>query len=126
MLHLCTYGCLLPRPLREDRGHLKCRIRLSKATRVNLTATRYSANNLTPLKHALTSCDVVRFRCVVALRRAPRRGSFPGRCANGGELSFHFRRTRLRPLATSRVTALGTSLATTLATSRTRRIQGTT
>src|SRR5215208_5201886 len=41
MLHLCTYGCLLPRPLREDRGHLKCRIRLSKATRVNLTATRY-------------------------------------------------------------------------------------
>src|SRR5215217_3817638 len=43
MLHLCTYGCLLPRPLREDRGHLKCRIRLSKATRVNLTATRYEA-----------------------------------------------------------------------------------
>src|SRR5215218_6474183 len=45
MLHLCTYGCLLPRPLREDRGHLKCRIRLSKATRVNLTATRYSSSS---------------------------------------------------------------------------------
>ena len=41
MLHLCTYGCLLPRPLPEAWGRRKRRIRLSKATRVNLTATRY-------------------------------------------------------------------------------------
>ena len=41
MLHLCTCRCLLRRPRQEDRGHRKRRVRLNKATWVNLTATRY-------------------------------------------------------------------------------------
>ena len=43
MLHLCTCGCLLTRPMQEDRGHRKCRVRLTKATWVNLTAPRYQS-----------------------------------------------------------------------------------
>jgi len=38
---LGTCGCLLRRPMQEDRGHHKRRVRLSKAIWVNVTATRY-------------------------------------------------------------------------------------
>src|SRR5215212_980396 len=36
-----TWGCLLRRPLEEDRGHRQARVRLSKAAWANIIATRY-------------------------------------------------------------------------------------
>jgi hypothetical protein len=54
-----TWGCLLRRPPKEDRGHPQAHVRLSKATWGNLIATRYKSSRwkrsaLTAILDAIT------------------------------------------------------------------------